>query len=104
MAKISLNSMTWDVFLASVFLFLLAVYIATVAISYWRLRHFPGPWLARFTNLWYAKIVLGGSLNTDTVALFEKYGKSFSPRRLEIVKEIEVCDKGLSSGLVRVPL
>lgn len=89
--------------LANASALLLLVYLAWTAQSYWRLRHFPGPWPARFTRLWYAKLILSGSMNTDTAVLFEKYGKSITAQCLEAVSSVEVRDKGLSSGLVRIP-
>lgn len=71
----SLKSMATSTIAFAVFaiLFLLsgAYYLIN---SYWRLRQLPGPWQARFTNLWYAKVVLSGSLDSKIGGLFDRYG------------------------------
>ncbi|KAL9581929.1 MAG: hypothetical protein Q9212_003604 [Teloschistes hypoglaucus] len=61
----------WNVSVSSASAILLVIYLAWSAKSYWRLRHFPGPWPARFTRLWYAKLIWGGSMAKDTAILFE---------------------------------
>jgi hypothetical protein len=38
------------------------------------LRHIPGPFLARFTRLWYLNEIWKGSFELTDIALHEKYG------------------------------
>lgn len=35
----------------------------------------PGPWLARFTDLWYIWRIHKGQFERDNIALHQKYGK-----------------------------
>lgn len=70
----------WNLSASSASAILLIIYLAWTAQSYWRLRHFPGPWPARFTRLWYAKLIWSGSMAKDTAILFDKYGESITAR------------------------
>ena len=74
MATIFMTDIPWQVILIGAAALFIIAYLASVVKSEKRLRDFPGPWPARFTNLWYAKLVMSGSLDTGTAALFEKYG------------------------------
>jgi cytochrome P450 len=60
-----------------VLLFLLpTTYILYVllAAAFSPLRHIPGPFLARFTRLWYCLAIYRGSYERENIALHRKYG------------------------------
>jgi benzoate 4-monooxygenase len=40
------------------------------------LRAYPGPWLAKFSSLWFARVILAGRAQTSVKDLHEKYGMS----------------------------
>lgn len=44
--------------------------------SWYRLRHFKGPTLATFSDLWLIRHYPGGSIHLDLFEVTEKYGKN----------------------------
>lgn len=50
--------------------------------TYWRLRHFKGPFLANFSELWVFRRTLAGDLNETSLDAIEKYGGPESIARL----------------------
>lgn len=42
--------------------------------TYWRLRHFRGPFLANFSELWIFRRTLAGGLHETSLDVVEKYG------------------------------
>ncbi|KAK7983582.1 hypothetical protein PG989_010984 [Apiospora arundinis] len=58
-------------FLIPLFAILLRNFVKTTTS---RTRSVPGPWIARFTRLWYFKRVWNGDWHTDNIALHQKYG------------------------------
>lgn len=55
-------------------LFCLYLVVASVH-SYWRLRHFKGPKLAAWTDLWYVKLSQSGKAHLLLGELVDKYGE-----------------------------
>ena len=62
---------TWPYVLGVIFLSYL---VASTVASYWTLRHFPGPWLAGFSNLWYIKAATSGESHLYLANVCNKYG------------------------------
>ncbi|KIX01993.1 uncharacterized protein Z518_07932 [Rhinocladiella mackenziei CBS 650.93] len=56
--------------------FFLSIWILYLAVSYIRdpLRNIPGPFVARFTRLWYLNEVAGGHFEKTNIQLHRKYG------------------------------
>lgn len=50
--------------------------------TYWRLRHFRGPFLANFSELWVFRRTLAGDLHETSLEVLEKYGGPESIARL----------------------
>jgi hypothetical protein len=53
--------------------------VVTLVITIWRafftrLASVPGPFVARFTDLWYAYRIYRGGFEKDNLRLHEKYG------------------------------
>jgi hypothetical protein len=53
---------------------ILAGYLVHSYLSYRRLSHIPGPWLAAWSNLWLVGIVLRKQSHLEFYELAEKYG------------------------------
>ncbi|OCT52373.1 hypothetical protein CLCR_11071 [Cladophialophora carrionii] len=49
--------------------------VVSTAASYHRLRHIPGPWLARFSQLWLLNVTSKGDLYLAMEGVIEKYGR-----------------------------
>jgi cytochrome P450 len=49
-------------------------YIVSSIVSWYRLRHVPGPFLARFSYLWLARLALSGKQYETHLELNKKYG------------------------------
>lgn len=62
--------------LVVLFILILALYVILQIMSYLNspLRHIPGPFLAKFTNLWRLLDTWGGRLELTHQLLHEKYG------------------------------
>ncbi|KAK4215358.1 cytochrome P450 [Rhypophila decipiens] len=58
---------------ATVVSILLTYWLTTVVISSWRLRHFKGPWLAKFSNAWLAWASYSGRATDYYWAARQKY-------------------------------
>lgn len=59
---------------------------STLAAALWhtfvaRLAHVPGPYLARFTDLWYAYRMYRGYFEKDSLELHKKHGRFTNPRQ-----------------------
>ena len=61
----------WPIALASVVL----AYLIQNVRSYWRLRHFPGPWLAAWTSLWNLRVEMSGHNYLEWAKACDKYGR-----------------------------
>ncbi|KIW68377.1 hypothetical protein PV04_04330 [Phialophora macrospora] len=57
----------------------IAWFVVSTVVSYRRLRHIPGPWLARISQLWLFKVTWKGDLYLAMEEVHEKYG---SPARI----------------------
>jgi hypothetical protein len=57
---------------------LLAGYLLHSYLSYRRLSHIPGPWLAAWSNLWLVGVVLRKQSHLEYYELAEKYGIYYS--------------------------
>jgi hypothetical protein len=53
-------------------------YIVNTVRSYLRLRHFEGPTIAGFSNLWVFLFTLRGELNERTAEILKENGESLS--------------------------
>lgn len=53
---------------------IIAWYIVSSVISWYRLRHIPGPLLAKFSYLWLARLALSGKQYETHLELNKKYG------------------------------
>ncbi|KAF4452110.1 hypothetical protein F53441_5043 [Fusarium austroafricanum] len=53
---------------------IVAWYIVSSVISWYRLRHVPGPFLAKFSYLWLARLALSGKQYEAHLELNKKYG------------------------------
>ncbi|KAK3334090.1 cytochrome P450 [Cercophora scortea] len=49
-------------------------YILSSVVAWYRLRHFPGPFFASFSYLWFARLTWRGNVHRDIVVEQEKYG------------------------------
>lgn len=58
-------------------LFTAAIYIVVAFVSWFPLRHFPGPRLASFSELWLAKTVYKGNMGETFVKVNKRYGGFF---------------------------
>jgi hypothetical protein len=57
---------------------ILAGYLVHSYLSYRRLSHIPGPWLAAWSNLWLVSVVLRKQSHLEYYELAEKYGIYYS--------------------------
>ena len=58
----------------AVFSLLVVYYITSSIIVWYRLRHFDGPWLGKFSYLWIFKIIHSGQMGEEAHAAQDKYG------------------------------
>lgn len=81
--------------------FLLLVHFAQ---NYWRLRHIPGPIVAKFTDLWRLLLVWQGRAELTYVELHEKYGDvvRIGPNCVSISKSDCINDiYGIGKGYIK---
>jgi hypothetical protein len=69
---LSAASITW---LAPVALLLLILARIVVRVLFLSPRDVPGPFLARFSRLWYLRQVLKGNFEKTNIELHRRYGK-----------------------------
>ncbi|KAK3500553.1 cytochrome P450 [Neurospora crassa] len=60
--------------LLTTFSLLIVYYITSSIIAWYRLRHFDGPWLGKFSYLWIFKIIHSGQMGEAAHAAQDKYG------------------------------
>jgi hypothetical protein len=73
-------------------LLLLAGYLVHLYLSYRRLSHIPGPWLAGWSNLWLVGTIWRKKSNLEFYEIAQRYGMSYDhvvpspipPRRLRL--------------------
>lgn len=53
---------------------LVVYYITSSVLAWYRLRHFDGPWLGKFSYLWIFKIIHSGQMGEEAHAAQDKYG------------------------------
>jgi hypothetical protein len=76
-------SASWMILAIEVLLFLVLVSFARHLRSWYRLRAFKGPFLAKFSDLWLIRHQLGGSMHLDLFEVTEKYGRLRIGMRLD---------------------
>lgn len=52
----------------------LAVYLASKVRTYWRLRHFKGPFSTGFSDLWHARLIVSHKNHQGYKDVLDKYG------------------------------
>ena len=64
------------------------------------LRAFPGPWLARFSDLWLGRVAQRGHRSEVVHEMHEKYGTPIKPRLLRRTRETnpDIYDQGRLSA------
>lgn len=50
-------------------------FVVSTVVSWYRLRHIPGPWLASVSNIWMIRAAISEKLNVA----FEEAGKTYGP-------------------------
>ena len=90
-----------------ILLFLGLYYISTAVNSWWRLRHFRGPFLASFSNLWLFRTALSGKAYRIHLTLREHLGTGLiriGPDTL-ITDDPDVLQRinGVRSGYTKAP-
>lgn len=50
-------------------------FVVSTVVSWYRLRHIPGPWLASVSNIWIIRAATSERLNL----VFEETGKAYGP-------------------------
>lgn len=58
-------------------LFTAAIYTVVAFISWFPLRHFSGPRLASFSEIWLAKTIYSGNMGETFVKVNKRYGGFF---------------------------
>ncbi len=51
--------------------------VVSTLVSYRKLQHIPGPWLARFSQLWMLNVTLKGDLYLAMEEVIQKYGTTW---------------------------
>jgi len=69
----SVSNSLYDIKLA-ILVLLLAGYLIHSYLSYRRLSHIPGPWLAGWSNLWLVGAIYRKHSNLEFYKLAQKYG------------------------------
>lgn len=62
---------------------LVAYYIITSYLSYRRLAHIPGPWLARWSSLWLVRAMWRKESHLEFHGVAQKYGEDIEHQALE---------------------
>lgn len=60
--------------LMNIVLIAIGLYVVSAIRSWWRLRHFDGPFFGKFSYLWMAKAELSYEMNLWYMSLAKKYG------------------------------
>jgi hypothetical protein len=74
MDQIDLEKIALQTILVLVASMVLWLVVSTV-VSWYRLRHIPGPWLASVSNIWIIRAAISKKLNV----VFEEAGKTYGP-------------------------
>ena len=82
--KLAIENRNWDTLdiLFTTGGVVLLWFLTSTIRSYWRLRHFKGPRVAAFTNLWYARAVATYKPHLILGDVCTKYGSFFSAELL----------------------
>lgn len=65
----------WSAYAPTVVGAAVGLYLAYSARSWYRLRQFDGPWLAKHSYLWLARAVTNNKIHVTFPELHKKYGK-----------------------------
>ncbi|CZR65017.1 related to pisatin demethylase (cytochrome P450) [Phialocephala subalpina] len=60
--------------ISTILVSLVGVYVVQTFRSWYRLRHFKGPWLAGISRLWLVRKISGGRFHLDFMEVNQKYG------------------------------